>query len=51
MTLDTEVRHTVRRIFEHLRKQQPKMRPRKNDRINVDQMIKDHRKRDEYSEK
>ena len=48
--VDTEVRQTVRRIFEHLRKQQPKMRPRESDRINVDQMLKDHRERDFHSE-
>ena len=47
--MDKEVRQTVRKIFEHLRKQQPKMRPRESDRINVDQMLKDHRVRDNQS--
>ena len=43
--LDTEVKLTVKRIFELLRKQQPKMRPRESDRVNVDQMLREHRNR------
>ncbi|MEM7401941.1 MAG: hypothetical protein AAF304_08345 [Pseudomonadota bacterium] len=43
--MDTEVKHTVKRIFEYLRKQQPKMHPRESDRVNVDQMLREHRDR------
>jgi len=41
--LDTQVRLKVRKIFEHLRKQQPKMEPRKRERVNVDQTVREHR--------
>ena len=43
--LDSEVKQTIKRIFEHLRKQQPQMRPRESDRVNVDQMLREHRNR------
>lgn len=44
--MDTEVRLKVKTIFEHLRKQQPRMKPRENDHVNVDQMLKDYREHD-----
>lgn len=43
--LDKEVKQTVKRIFENLRKQQAQMRPRESDRVNVDQMLREHRNR------
>lgn len=43
--MDTEVRLAVRKIFEDLRTRQPKVRTRKSDRINVDQIL------DEFHEK
>lgn len=43
--MDTEVKLTVRKIFHDLRKHQPKMRSRKSDRVNVDQIL------DEFHEK
>lgn len=44
--MDTEVRLKVKTIFEHLRKQQPRMKPRDNDRVNVDEMLKAYREHD-----
>ena len=43
--METEVKHTVRKIFEDLRKRQPKTRSRKSDRINVDQILDEFNKR------
>ena len=43
--MDTEVRLVVKKIFEDLRTRQPKVRTRKSDRINVDQIL------DEFHEK
>ncbi len=37
--MDNEVKHTVRKIFEDLRKSQPITRSRKSDRINVDKIL------------
>jgi hypothetical protein len=44
--VDTEVKKTVRRIFNILRKQQPKMGSRRSDRIDVDKMIRDYQELD-----
>ena len=43
--METEVKHTVRKIFEELRKRQPKTRSRKSDRVNVDQILDEFNKR------
>ena len=42
-TMDTEIKATVRKIFDDLRKQQPRLRSRKSDRVNVDQMLEEFR--------
>ena len=39
--MDKDVKSTVRKIFNDLRKQQPKMRSRKSDRVNVDKILEE----------
>lgn len=46
LNVDKEVRDTVRKIFNNLRKEQPKMGSRKSDRIDVDKMIRDYEELD-----
>lgn len=46
MNVDKEVQATVRKIFNNLRKKQPKMGSRKSDRIDVDKMIRDYEELD-----
>ncbi len=45
-SVDKEVKDTVRKIFNNLRKRQPEMRSRKSDRIDVDKMIRDYEELD-----
>ena len=49
--MDTEVKHTVRKIFKDLRKRQPKTRSRKSDRINVDQILNEFHERNSNRDK
>lgn len=42
--MDTDVKITVRKIFDDLRKQQPKMRSRRSDRVNVDKILEEFHK-------
>jgi len=46
LSVDKEVQDTVRKIFNNLRKKQPKMGSRKSDRIDVDKMIRDYEELD-----
>ena len=39
--VDKDVKHTVKKIFEDLRRHQPKMRTRKSDRVNTDRMLRE----------
>ena len=39
--VDEDVKHTVKKIFEDLRRHQPKMRTRKSDRVNTDRMLRE----------
>ena len=43
--METEVKQTVKKIFEELRKTQPKTRSRKSDRVNVDQILSEFNER------
>lgn len=45
--METEVKHTVRKIFEDLRKRQPVTRSRKSDRINVEQILNEFHERNQ----
>ena len=42
-SVDDNAKHTVRKIFEDLRRHQPMMRTRKSDRVNTDQMLQELR--------
>jgi len=44
--VDKEVKDTVRKIFNNLRKKQPKMSSRRSDRVDVDKMIRDYQELD-----
>jgi len=44
--VDKEVKDTVRKIFNNLRKKQPKMGSRRSDRVDVDRMIRDYQELD-----
>jgi len=44
--LDTEVRLKVKNIFEHLRKQQPKLLPRNSDHIDVEDALREYQHQD-----
>ena len=43
--METKVRYTVKKIFEELRKTQPKTRSRKSDRVNVEQILNEFNER------
>ncbi len=49
-SMETDVRQTVRKIFEDLRKRQPKTRSRKSDRVNVDQILNEFNQRHPHQE-
>ncbi|MGH1536556.1 MAG: hypothetical protein ACRBDX_00660 [Gammaproteobacteria bacterium] len=44
--MDKEVKDTVRKIFNNLRKKQPKMQSRRSDRVDVEKLIRDYQELD-----
>ena len=46
--MDNEVKDTVRKIFNNLRKKQPRMESRRSDRVDVDKLISDYQKLDPH---